>query len=976
MTTITDFYKAISPHSGNKYCIAWNNGKGMVHDYVDSIEEIEPFARQLEKSKGNINLFLAISTFKSIRANEEAQFRRCFFVDLDCGETKDYATKQDALADLKRFITETKLPMPTVVDSGNGVHAYWPVGVDMPIEEWEAYNNKLYTLCKEKNFLADQAVTDRARIMRMPYTNNCKANPPKPTYILNDEIVETTLEAMLEVLDKVEIQESLSSILKKAAKTPLTEEEKKALKLNNYDTSFKNILKQGENGCPQIIRIIRKDPNEVSEHEWWSTLSIMQHCSDRADIIHKFSEGHKDYSYEDTEEKANRTQDKPHTCETFSSFNSDVCKNCKNYGKITSPLQLGKTFIPAPPTTTTPVDTNQLGTEIANKEFIGLPKTMYPFVYGGKDGGIYYELPITYDEAGTPIKQPPVLVSKYDLYPVKRIFSESEGEILEMKIILPTESGEPEHRVFRIPVVDIYIQDKFKQVAKWGVTWSQAIKGQQGLLMEYFHKWVEHLIANNDAEIVRGQMGWTADKKAFVIGNKEYKLSSGEVKAVDCAASVMVKQIAKHLTPTGSYEKWKECIQQLNQPGFELHAFTLFTSFGSPLMDRTSTSGMTISLYNDDSSTGKTGAAYANLSVWGHPKLISVLGTDQGATRLAAMQRYLTLHNISFVFDEMGGQEPKLVADIIHSISQGCAKLRMQSSINAEREYEMYASMIGIFTSNHSVYKKLLQAKKNPNGEMARLLEFEIKPPKLLVDDPFAGKRIFDPLKSNYGWAGPEYVKALLETNDDKINDRLTHWSKRVVVDFSSDGVYRFYHNMLAATFTGAEIAQQAGIINFDIERVYQYVISEMVNIINNVISVNKVDYQSLFGEYLGANHRNTLVISNHRVISEPLGGLLIRDDGDLDKIYIQTTAFEKYLIENGSNVDVFIHHMNKAGYKISKHKKRLGAGWPEGASASAVSCVVIDKNKLVADMLQEQEADIKAHKEELDMQENKTEGI
>ena len=963
MTTITKFYEAVAPHSGNKYCIAWTGGKGMVHDYVTKIEDIEPKVRLLEK-KGNINVFLAMSSFDKLRSNDDAQFRRSFFVDLDCGEGKfedgkGYDTKQDALNALKEFIKDTGLPLPTLVDSGNGIHAYWPVGKDMSMEEWEPYNVRLYTLCKEKNFLADQAVTDRARIMRMPYTHNCKNDNPKPTYVINDDIVECSLDDMKKVLDAVEIQESLGSILKQAAREPLTEEEKKDLKLNNYDTSFKNIIKKGESGCPQIIRIARKDANDVSEHEWWSMLSIMQHCSDRSDVIHAFSKDHKDYKYEDTEEKANRTQDKPHTCETFNKLEEGICSGCKHYKKISSPLQLGKEFIPAPAVIDSPVTTKQTGTDLT-KEFVGLPKDMYPFVYGSKDGGIYYEHPVSYDEDGQPVKQPPTLVSQYDLYPIKRIFSEVDGEILEMKIILPRQSGEPEHRVFRIPVVDIYQTEKFKQVAKWGVTWSMAIKGQQGYLMEYFHRWVDHLIKNNDAEVVRGQMGWTMDKKAFVIGNKEYRLVEGKAKEFDSATSDLVRGIARHLCPTGSYEKWKECIQMLNKPNYELHAFTFLTSFGSILLDRTSTSGMTISLYSSDSSTGKTGALYSAISVWGHPKETSVLGTDEGATRRAAMGRYLALRNIPFGFDEMGGQDPKIVADIIHSISQGKAKLRMQSSVNAERDYEMYSSMIAIFTSNHSVYKKLIQVKRNPNGEMARLLEFEVDPPQELVKDAYEGKRMFAPLHHNYGWAGPEYIKGLLEMSDEKIEQRLAYWTDRIIKDFNSDGVYRYYHNTVAATFTGAEIAIELGIIDFDIERIYTHIVSQMIKITNNVINLNKVDYSELFGEYLGANHRNTIQAENHRIVVEPLGTLLIRDDLDLNKVFLQTTAFDKFLIERGTNVDDFIAQMNLKGYKTSKMKKRIGAGWKPGASASAVSCVVIERDKLVVEMLQEQEQEQK----------------
>ena len=62
-------------------------------------------------------------------------------------------------------------------------------------------------------------------------------------------------------------------------------------------------------------------------------------------------------------------------------------------------------------------------------------------------------------------------------------------------------------------------------------------------------------------------------------------------------------------------------------PGLELHAFTMLTAFGSPLMHKTSTNGVTISLTGADSGTGKSGSLYAANSVWGHGRDLSVGGS-------------------------------------------------------------------------------------------------------------------------------------------------------------------------------------------------------------------------------------------------------------------------------------------------------------------------------------------------------------
>jgi hypothetical protein len=54
------------------------------------------------------------------------------------------------------------------------------------------------------------------------------------------------------------------------------------------------------------------------------------------------SEEHPGYNREATIKKAQATQDKPHSCETFNNVNPGGCEGCPFRGKITNPLAIGK----------------------------------------------------------------------------------------------------------------------------------------------------------------------------------------------------------------------------------------------------------------------------------------------------------------------------------------------------------------------------------------------------------------------------------------------------------------------------------------------------------------------------------------------------------------------------------------------------------------------------------------------------------
>ena len=45
---------------------------------------------------------------------------KSFFLDLDCGEGKDFEDRNDALNALKKFCAKLSLPKPVLVDSGRG----------------------------------------------------------------------------------------------------------------------------------------------------------------------------------------------------------------------------------------------------------------------------------------------------------------------------------------------------------------------------------------------------------------------------------------------------------------------------------------------------------------------------------------------------------------------------------------------------------------------------------------------------------------------------------------------------------------------------------------------------------------------------------------------------------------------------------------------------------------------------------------
>ena len=91
--------------------------------------------------------------------SENAVAKRELYIDVDCGPNKPYADKGEGAQALREFCKTTNLPRPTIVDSGNGLHAHWIFFDAVPVHTWIEVASGLKALCKEHDFKADPVCT-------------------------------------------------------------------------------------------------------------------------------------------------------------------------------------------------------------------------------------------------------------------------------------------------------------------------------------------------------------------------------------------------------------------------------------------------------------------------------------------------------------------------------------------------------------------------------------------------------------------------------------------------------------------------------------------------------------------------------------------------------------------------------------------------------------------------------------------------
>jgi len=912
------FYEKVLPSQG-VYCVTEiSKDKRVVNRFAESLDEIERLVEEIN-SEGK-NVFIALSSFSGhSRMSEYAVSCRSFFIDLDVKPDKPghYKTKVEAVEDLDHFLKVTELPPPVVIDSGNGIHAYWPFEEAVPIVEWKAYADKFKQLCLDHMKIDPVVTADVTRIMRCPETFNFKSDPPNPTQFFTEEIYQYDFAAFKDYLG--EVPYSAGSILDLIPKG-LDEDTKKIARLDNYETTFQDIAEKSldGHGCNQIKHAIL-DAKTLPEPVWHSALSIARHCTDWETAIHLLSEDYAGYNHEATIRKANETLGKPHSCGTFEQRNPGGCDGCPFKGQITNPLAIGRKFVAAPTEEVSKEDAIRI--EKNPEEVPPFPKAILPFIRG-RTGGVYYIPPAEIGDDGEKVNSEPVLISTNEFFPIKRMYGESDGELLLIRIKLPHEVRER-----YVSTGDAQSIDSMKEIiGKAGV-----VPPHQSLwpkLVEYMTKWVHYLQSQNSADKICHQMGWT-DNETFLIGEAEV-ISDGEVRRA--ASSPLIRDISRLMRVKGDYQTWKDCVNQLNQPELEMQAFGLFVSFGSPLMRYTSTNGMTF-CFTGPSGVAKSGSLYAGLSVWGAPKPLSVYDSTDNAFNSRAM----SLKNIMMGMDEVQEKPPEQISKLIHLVSQGKGKMRMQSSVNAEREQQEIASMLCLMSSNVSLYDLIFNKKANASGEIMRLLEYVLMQPSFLTME--VGKRIFDPLHRNYGHAGPEFIGKVIGLGDTEIRARIDKWSKRITTTkLGTNAAFRFYETAFSAIFAGAEIANEFGIISFDIERIFDRVMLETIKVRDNTQKNRVTDYEGLIGEFLNDHwRRGTLIFDEGRLVNEPSGELVARVEIGNSTQYISKSKFKQFLGSKSVGSGEFEKALEKSDVKLESKKMRLSTGWKAGMTTPPI---------------------------------------
>lgn len=327
-----DFLRKILPSRGLYCCWELETKRHYWFDTIDGLKE-----RVAAISAAGKNAYHACSSFNDKhRKAERVEAVRSLWVDIDTGplhsKPSRYPDDRSALVEVFGWCKSNGMPIPVIVQSGHGLHCYWPIERDLSLDEWKPIAEAFKRSISASIDIDPVRTCDAASVLRPVGTVNRKNGTPVPVRLVNGEVHPLAL-------DLVRSKFQVLPVGLPPAGGPMIFDLGKMKSSDPRPPSFAaEIVKQ----CGQLARM-RDLKGVMSEPEWYRCLGVLAQCEDGEKYAHEWSSGYPGYTPSETAGKLMHARGAgPTLCTTFGENAPAACAACPHRGRVKSPIQLGR----------------------------------------------------------------------------------------------------------------------------------------------------------------------------------------------------------------------------------------------------------------------------------------------------------------------------------------------------------------------------------------------------------------------------------------------------------------------------------------------------------------------------------------------------------------------------------------------------------------------------------------------------------
>ena len=939
-----EFLSLVVPENGIKVLAQWvpkaehPRGGFFAHRTFDTTEAMASACAALDAQGRTV--YHACATFEKIITTEgkngrpkqqvrlasNALHTRALWLDLDVkpGVETAYQTQGEAVRDLGKFIRAVGFPKPLIIDSGYGVHAYWPFDGDVAAVEWKSLAALVRPALRQVGVRFDPARDqDVASVLRPVGTHNRKdPENPKPVRALTPAIPKpwTLYRDLLQAYCEQHHLEAFGP--RPSFLGPdVTDELRSA---TEYPPSSAHTIAKH---CQQV-RVFRDAKGAVEYPLWRSMLGLLKHTTEGEALAHEWSSGDASYDYASTQEKLDDWAHGPATCAVLREANPSGCDGCPH--KVKSPILLGYTeFVAAPEPE--PVVVLEVAKPAPAPKADGLAEVRA--VLGKK-----YSWNGTNMVAFVPNSEgvaEPVIFADSKFFPVARLRLEDGTYALRMRMLV----REGQYREFDLPMRQIADKRGF----------AMTMQGQEvnvlnpNAAVKYVQDMVTLMKEKSDEVATHKQCGFLDDYSGFLIGDTLIGPDEDRTVLMGKSLASLDERRNGLYERQGDAQEWIDGVDKLyNCPEGLPYQFAICTAFGgilAPMLEDDEWRGIPLALTTDKSGRGKSTVAKIAIGIYTKPSKLTVGQTTANAISGNASM----MNHLPCLFDEVTGMEPKALGEVLYALSNGRTKERLTSGgqlVDGMPEW----THVSFITGNNNILHRVTETKQNPEALQMRCFEVDLSAYPALPSlehghpDQEANTALARRLVNNcYGEIGQAYLRWVLKNRGAVVTLlRQVHAKMESYKAAHGSVKERYYFNLLACSLTGGLIAQKLGFVKFDMKALRKWAVDHVANMREQVVATfNGSD--DLFSRMLTDLRPQTLYTKHYDKLDGRRGTwellapneipatIVARVATEDKRIYISAHAIDAWCKKNGVNAvemkrglhaDGFVRHLGKADAK------------------------------------------------------------
>lgn len=806
-------------------------------------ETIEELSSGIEHSsnQGGKNVYFAVGSFKDGTSRKQVNSLavKSLFVDIDCGPDKPYLNKKAGMLALARFVGDMNMPMPTIVDSGNGIHAYWVFTEDMPIADWQPLADAFKRSIQLNKFEIDKAVpADSARVLRPIDTINLKGGGT--VKLLKQGPTTDYAFFQKKFLGTPAVPASAAtpaSIAGMAIPAHITNRTAKVTSLQaipDYPPAHPGAVAEK---CDQIAWAVANQA-KVSEPFWYAMLGVAAHCMDPVPTAISWSNKHPQFDQVAVLAKMARWKASttgPAMCSKFKEDRPHGCDKCKFKDKISTPAQIGVQR-----------DAVDISADAPDPVALEIPLPKY-FKRVRKHGVECFVKTMDITD---------IDVCKFDIYPMSYGRDEVLGyEVVRFKWKRP-----------HIGWTDLVMRQAFLNegaakefataLADQGIVLASA--GLLRIFQEMLRAYMEELRALRTLTNLYQNMGWKENNTQFLWGTTMFtRMEDGEIVESNMAMSGTVQTSAQEMYHTaGSLHNAVAATAVLEKFQLFIHMFMIGVSLSAPLYRFTGIDGLIVHLFGE-TGAGKSLAQYWAQAMWGNPKLLHF---SSQFTSNALFTRLGFHCNLPMTIDETTQMTAEDANKLTLMVSQGRDKYRLDKNAQ-ERSPKIWGTPIGT-SGNKPMSGILSSAGAELEAQLMRLLDIPVELNPIFKKGTRSGELLYRAMNTDYGWIGPIVLKHWMAKGEHEIHRMIDRhklkFRKKYGVTFS--GRERFWETALVLADLALETAISLDLLRFDHEKAMIHVL-EQLNLLRKNVEESRRDEFDILSEYLNEHARQTVFI-------------------------------------------------------------------------------------------------------------------